>query len=51
MLFLTVCLANFAISYKILVIFPVASRSHGILGEGVVRHLVNAGHEVSESLM
>jgi hypothetical protein len=32
--------------YKILVVFPFPGKSHTILGEGVVRHLVNAGHEV-----
>ncbi|KAL0868321.1 hypothetical protein ABMA27_007846 [Loxostege sticticalis] len=34
-------------AYKILVVFPIAGKSHGILGDGVVRHLLNAGHEVS----
>lgn len=33
-------------AYKILVVFPIAGKSHGILGDGVVRHLLNAGHEV-----
>lgn len=33
-------------AYKILVIFPMPGKSHGILGDGVVRHLLNAGHEV-----
>lgn len=33
-------------AYKILVIFPVPTRSTSILGEGVVRHLLNTGHEV-----
>ncbi|XP_063832465.1 UDP-glucosyltransferase 2-like [Ostrinia nubilalis] len=42
LLCLTACEA-----YKILVVFPMASKSHGILGEGVVRHLLNAGHEVT----
>nr|ANI22000.1 UDP-glycosyltransferase 40D3 [Spodoptera exigua] len=32
---------------KILVVFPMPSRSHGNLGDGVVRHLLNAGHEVT----
>lgn len=33
--------------YKILVIFPIPARSHKILGDGVIRHLLNAGHEVN----
>ncbi|XP_059051885.1 UDP-glycosyltransferase UGT5-like [Achroia grisella] len=33
--------------YKILVAFPVPSKSHAILGEGMVRHLLEAGHEVT----
>lgn len=34
-------------AYKFLVIFPVPGKSHNILGNGVVRHLLDAGHEVS----
>ncbi|KAL4706370.1 hypothetical protein ACJJTC_018469 [Scirpophaga incertulas] len=34
-------------AYKILVVFPMPSRSHGILGDGVVRVLINAGHDVT----
>ncbi|KAJ8711851.1 hypothetical protein PYW08_008805 [Mythimna loreyi] len=34
-------------SAKILVVFPGPSKSHGILGDGYVRHLLNAGHEVT----
>ncbi|KOB69156.1 UDP-glucosyltransferase protein 3 [Operophtera brumata] len=37
-------------AYKILVVFPLPATSHGILGDGVVRHLLNAGHEVSKEL-
>ncbi|XP_072933658.1 uncharacterized protein [Epargyreus clarus] len=33
--------------YKILVVFPHPARSHGNLGNGLVRHLLNAGHEVT----
>ncbi|XP_061726212.1 UDP-glucosyltransferase 2-like [Cydia pomonella] len=34
--------------YRILVVFPLAGgRSHSILGEGVVRHLLAAGHDVT----
>lgn len=33
-------------AYKILVAFPFPSSSHGILGDGFVRHLLGAGHEV-----
>lgn len=32
--------------YRILMVFPLPSVSHGILGEGYVRHLLDAGHEV-----
>ncbi|CAH1636136.1 unnamed protein product [Spodoptera littoralis] len=32
---------------KILVVFPLPSRSHGNLGDGMVKHLLNAGHEVT----
>ncbi|XP_072933213.1 UDP-glucosyltransferase 2-like [Epargyreus clarus] len=31
---------------RILVFFPMASKSHSILGDGVVRNLLEAGHEV-----
>ncbi|XP_050682426.1 UDP-glucosyltransferase 2-like isoform X6 [Leptidea sinapis] len=34
-------------AYKILVVISLPGRSHGILGEGLVRHLTNAGHEVT----
>ncbi|RVE44213.1 hypothetical protein evm_011112 [Chilo suppressalis] len=34
-------------AFKILVVFPFPSKSHGILGEGVVRLLANSGHEVT----
>ncbi|XP_041982834.1 UDP-glucosyltransferase 2-like [Aricia agestis] len=43
-LFLTLlCLSE---AYRILVVFPVPSKSHSILGHGVVNHLLDAGHEV-----
>ncbi|XP_063830899.1 UDP-glucosyltransferase 2-like isoform X2 [Ostrinia nubilalis] len=34
-------------AYKILVVFPMPGKSHTILGEGVVRHLANAQHDVT----
>ncbi|XP_075984944.1 uncharacterized protein LOC142982368 [Anticarsia gemmatalis] len=34
-------------SYKILVCYPLPVKSLNILGEGVVRHLLNDGHEVT----
>uniref|UniRef100_A0A2A4J6T0 UDP-glucuronosyltransferase n=1 Tax=Heliothis virescens TaxID=7102 RepID=A0A2A4J6T0_HELVI len=34
-------------AYKILVVFPYPGTSHSILGEGYVRHLLRAGHEVT----
>ncbi|XP_063374330.1 UDP-glucosyltransferase 2-like [Cydia amplana] len=33
--------------YKILVVFPLPGKSHNILGQAIVRHLLNAGHEVT----
>lgn len=32
---------------KILAVFPIPSPSHGILGDNMVKHLLNGGHEVS----
>lgn len=37
---------RFGAAYKILLVFPFPSSSHGILGDGFVRHLLGAGHEV-----
>ncbi|XP_072933222.1 UDP-glucosyltransferase 2-like [Epargyreus clarus] len=34
-------------AYKILLVFPVPSRSHSILGEGYVKLLAQAGHEIT----
>lgn len=34
-------------AYKILVVFPIPGKSHGILGDAVIRHLLSAGHEVT----
>ena len=36
---------------KILVVFPFPARSHGNLGDGYVRLLLNAGHEVSAEII
>lgn len=47
MVLLTIVLGlSFGAANKILVVFPVPSSSHGILGDGFVRHLLGAGHEV-----
>ncbi|KAJ8711848.1 hypothetical protein PYW08_008802 [Mythimna loreyi] len=48
----TVCLLIsvilvFSEAAKILVVFPMPSRSHANLGDGYVRHLLKAGHEVT----
>lgn len=43
---LFVCLINASDCYKILLVFPTVGKSHGILGEGYVRNLLEAGHEV-----
>ncbi|XP_050682428.1 UDP-glucosyltransferase 2-like isoform X2 [Leptidea sinapis] len=34
-------------SYKILLISPLLGKSHAILGDGIAKHLANAGHEVT----
>ncbi|CAH2054203.1 unnamed protein product, partial [Iphiclides podalirius] len=34
-------------AYRILIVFPIPSKSHSILGEGYVRHLLDADHEVT----
>ncbi|CAK1545461.1 unnamed protein product [Leptosia nina] len=33
--------------YRVLLFFPIPGKSHSILGEAYIRHLVNAGHEVT----
>ncbi|XP_045487170.1 UDP-glucosyltransferase 2 isoform X2 [Pieris rapae] len=38
---------NMCTGYKVLLVFPFPFKSHGIFGEGFVRHLINAGHEVT----
>ncbi|CAK1545456.1 unnamed protein product [Leptosia nina] len=40
-------LLQISYAYKVLLVFPVPYRSHAILGEGFVRHLTRAGHEVT----
>ncbi|KAJ0172123.1 hypothetical protein K1T71_012096 [Dendrolimus kikuchii] len=47
LMFIITLLLNLCSAYKILVVFPNTSKSHGILGEGYVRHLLNAGHEIT----
>nr|ANI22010.1 UDP-glycosyltransferase 40U2 [Spodoptera exigua] len=42
-----ILLLVYAEASKILVVFPLPSRSHANLGDGIVRHLLNAGHEVT----
>ncbi|GBP42154.1 Ecdysteroid UDP-glucosyltransferase [Eumeta japonica] len=34
-------------AFKVLLMFPLPAPSHGILGNGYVEHLLNAGHEVT----
>ncbi|XP_064074041.1 UDP-glycosyltransferase UGT5-like [Vanessa tameamea] len=43
----TILLVNICYGYKVLVVFTLPGKSHGILGEGYVRHLLKAGHEVT----
>nr|AUC64281.1 UDP-glucuronosyltransferase [Plutella xylostella] len=47
LLVLCVCAAPLSAAYKILVVSPVPGKSHTILGDGFVRNLLNAGHEVT----
>ncbi|XP_059051955.1 UDP-glucosyltransferase 2-like, partial [Achroia grisella] len=44
--FVTVAI-NFCNAYKLLVVFPFPAKSHSILGDNVVRHLLDAEHEVT----
>ncbi|VVC89233.1 unnamed protein product [Leptidea sinapis] len=44
-LLLVIALVCSVDAYKILVVVALPGKSHGILGDGVVRHLTNAGHE------
>ncbi|XP_013139528.1 PREDICTED: UDP-glucuronosyltransferase 2B15-like, partial [Papilio polytes] len=46
-LFVVLCLIICADASKILVVFPFPAGSHCNLGDGYVRHLLNAGHEVT----
>ncbi|CAK1545458.1 unnamed protein product [Leptosia nina] len=43
----TILLFNNVESYKILVTMILPGKSHGILGEGLVQHLLSGGHEVT----
>ncbi|KAM3962074.1 UDP-glucosyltransferase 2-like [Aphomia sociella] len=46
-LIFTIPILNLCGADKILVIFPLPARSHNILAEGIVKHLLNADHEVT----
>ncbi|KAM3962155.1 UDP-glucosyltransferase 2-like [Aphomia sociella] len=51
MIYYKLCLAviltcNSCLAHKFLLVFPIPGRSHGILGEGFVRNLLKADHEV-----
>ncbi|CAB3238654.1 unnamed protein product [Arctia plantaginis] len=46
-LLLPVLFVSNVFAYNILVVFPFPGKSHTILGEGYVRHLLKAGHEVT----
>lgn len=37
-------------AYKILVVSPISGKSHAILGQALVNHLAQAGHEVIENI-
>ncbi|XP_014360114.2 UDP-glucosyltransferase 2-like [Papilio machaon] len=41
------CTLNFSEAYKLLIVFPIPGKSHSILGNAFVRHLLNAGHQVT----
>lgn len=38
-------------AYRVLVIITLPGKSHGILGDGMIRHLLNAGHEVNKNVL
>ncbi|KAG7309342.1 hypothetical protein JYU34_005289 [Plutella xylostella] len=44
---LAVCASQMVSGYRILVVFPFPNKSHSILGHGVVRVLLDAGHQVT----
>lgn len=44
---LLLCLGSFGQSLQILSVFPVISKSHYVLGEALLKGLVQAGHEVT----
>ncbi|KAM3962159.1 UDP-glycosyltransferase UGT5-like [Aphomia sociella] len=46
-LFFAMVMINLCSAYKILVIFPFPSKSHSILGDNLVKPLLQAGHEVT----
>ncbi|CAG9793351.1 unnamed protein product [Diatraea saccharalis] len=41
------CVLHCAVSYKVLICYPFPAKSLDILGEGIARHLLEAGHEVT----
>ncbi|XP_059051876.1 UDP-glycosyltransferase UGT5-like [Achroia grisella] len=47
LILLLISILSYVCSYKILVVFPYPGKSHTILGNGYVRHLLKAGHEVT----
>lgn len=53
MVYLKIILMAFLVSlsnaYKILVVFPIPGASHSILGQGYVKLLLKAGHEVCKN--
>ncbi|CAH2054214.1 unnamed protein product, partial [Iphiclides podalirius] len=44
---ITWCLLHFCEPYKLLIVFPIPGKSHSILGNAFVNHLLNSGHQVS----
>ncbi|CAH2227174.1 jg14577 [Pararge aegeria aegeria] len=38
---------SFSNAYRILIVAPTNSKSHAILSEGLVKHLIEAGHEIT----
>ncbi|CAH0402440.1 unnamed protein product [Chilo suppressalis] len=47
MVFFFVCVLHCTVAYKVLVCYPFPAKSMNNLGEGIVRHLLDAGHEVT----
>lgn len=41
------CMLRVCVGSRVLVVFPIPSRSHTVLGDSIVKILLGAGHEVT----